>query len=91
MCSQTAKAVGAREVIETVRLLPEPPQAPLVVVHEINVVFVGRLSVNTTDVAGLGPLLVTLVVKVRFETVKAGEGRALCTTTRSAFAVKPSN
>ncbi len=47
----------------TVRLLPAPPHIPpFVASHETNVTCDGRLSVATTDCAGLGPLLVTVIV-----------------------------
>src|SRR5262245_8073000 len=47
----------------TVRALPEPPQAPLAVaLQERNVAPDGRLSMTVTDVAWLGPLLVTVRV-----------------------------
>jgi len=45
-----------------VRLLPEPPQVPPPVEEqEIKVTSGGRLSVTTTEVASMGPLLVTLM------------------------------
>jgi hypothetical protein len=54
---------GARDVYVTVRLFPEPPQTPPPVEeHETKVVSAGRLSVTITDVAGSGPLLVTVTM-----------------------------
>lgn len=53
----------ARDTNVTVRLLPEPPQIPPPVEEqETKVVSAGRLSVTVTDVAGSGPLLVTVTV-----------------------------
>ena len=52
-----------RDANVTVRLLPEPPQIPPPVEeHETKVVSGGRSSVTVTDVAGSGPLLVTVTV-----------------------------
>ena len=56
-------APDGRSANVTVRLLPEPPQTPPPVEEqEIKVVSGGRLSVTVTDVAGSGPLLVTVTV-----------------------------
>jgi len=52
-----------RDANVTVRLFPDPPQTPPPVEeHETKVVSVGRFSVTITDVAGSGPLLVTVTV-----------------------------
>ena len=56
-------APDGRSANVTVRLLPEPPQTPPPVEEqETKVVSGGRLSVTVTDVAGSGPLLVTVTV-----------------------------
>ena len=53
----------ARDSNVTVRLFPEPPQTPPPVEeHETKVVSAGRLSVTVTDVAVIGPLLLTVTV-----------------------------
>ena len=57
-----AESPAAREVNVTVRLLLEPPHAPPtppLTEHEVNVVEAGRLSFTITEVAALGPALVT--------------------------------
>ena len=53
----------AKDANVTVRLFPEPPQTPPPVEeHETKVVSAGRLSVTITDVAGSGPLFITVTV-----------------------------
>ena len=53
----------ASEAKVTVRLLPEPPHTPpSVEEHETNETDDGRLSVMTTELAVLGPLLVAVIV-----------------------------
>ena len=60
-----AEAPDASDAKDTVRLLPEPPQIPPPVeVQEIKLTSAGRLSVTITEVASLGPLLVTLTLYV---------------------------
>ncbi len=69
----------------TVRLLPEPLQTPPPVEEqETKVVSAGRLSVKVTDVAGSGPLFVTITVKVRLSPAITGSGELLLVTERSA-------
>src|SRR5262245_20136130 len=60
-----AVALTASDGKVTVRLLPEPPQAPPpppLTAQETNVVEGGRLSATVTDVATSGPRLVTVIV-----------------------------
>lgn len=44
-----------------VRLLPEPPQTPLVETHETKVTSAGRLSMTVTGAASLGPELLMVI------------------------------
>lgn len=55
-----APAASAANV--TVRLLPDPPQAPSVEEQETNDVSADKLSVTVTFSAALGPLFVTVIV-----------------------------
>src|SRR5882762_1431273 len=56
-------APEASEEKVTVRLLPDPPHTPLPVeAHETKVTEDGRLSVTTTELAVLGPLLFATIV-----------------------------
>ena len=79
-----AEAPEASDLKDTVRLLPEPPQVPPAVeVQEVKRTSGGRLSVTTTEVASMGPLLVTLMLYVTSVPAITGSGESLLVMARS--------
>jgi hypothetical protein len=80
-----AEAPDTRVENVTVRLLPLPPQTPPPVAeHDTNETDRGRSSVNVTDDASFGPLLVNVMVYVMFEPAGTGAGDPAFDTARSA-------
>ena len=84
--------VAAPTFIDAVEQEMEPPAPTAGVVHdqpagvesETNVVDAGSVSVITTDAAGSGPLLATVIVYVRFWPATTGFGAATFVIASSA-------
>src|SRR5205814_6884010 len=84
-----AEAPGAKDAKDTVRLLPETLQVPPPVeVQEIKLTSGGRLSVTTTEVAPMGPLLATLMLYVTSVPAITGSGESLLVMARSVAPLK---
>ena len=84
-----AEAPEASDATETMRLLPEPPQVPSPVEEqEIKRTSGGRLSVTITEVASMGPLLVTLMLYVTSVPAITGSGESLLVMARSVAPLK---
>jgi hypothetical protein len=83
-----SEAPTAREGNVTTRLFPDPLHTPFpAVLQDLNVTPDGRLSVTTTEVAVLGPLLVTVIVYVISPPTITGLGEEVIVTAKSAEAV----
>src|SRR5207247_6418648 len=84
-----AEAPEASDAKDTVRLLPEPPHVPPPVeVQEVKRTSGGRLSVTITEVASMGPLLVTLMLYVTSVPAITGSGESLLVMARSVAPLK---
>jgi hypothetical protein len=84
-----ADAPDARVGKVMVRLLPEPLQTPPFVALQLTkATDEGRVSVTAALVTASGPLLVAVMVNVRFEPTVTGLGEAVFVIVKSAVAVK---
>src|SRR5215213_3893915 len=67
-----------------VRMFPSPAQIPPAFAEQLtNVVPAGNRSATTTDIAGSGRSLFTVIVYVTFDPVNTGLGKAVCVIVRS--------